>query len=205
MSTRLDPLIPARAQPGFPPPTTPTAPAAPQIRRKPKPAKRSKAMALGLSVLTAAGLAAQFAHQQQVTAGNEALVTRTAATAPGVPTTAVPTTPATTAAATGAGAAAASTIANGTYTGQAFTNRWGVVQVQAVYSNGKLTDVQILSSPDGERKSVSINQRALPTLIANSISAQSAKVNTVSGATYTSVSYRQSLQSAIDQATAASS
>ena len=95
-------------------------------------------------------------------------------------------------------------MADGTYVGASDTNRWGTVQVQVVYSGGQVTDVQILQYPDGERKSVSINQRALPTLISESLAAQSADVNTVSGATYTSKSYRISLQSAIDAAKAAS-
>ena len=95
-------------------------------------------------------------------------------------------------------------IADGTYVGQASSNRWGTVQVQAVYSGGQLVDVQILSYPDGDRKSVQINQRALPTLIDEAITAQSADVDTVSGATYTSRSYTESLQSAIDAALAAS-
>jgi uncharacterized protein with FMN-binding domain len=64
--------------------------------------------------------------------------------------------------------------------------------------------VQIVQYPDGDNKSVRINSRALPTLISESISSQSADVSTVSGATYTSVSYRVSLQSAIDNAKAAS-
>ena len=55
-----------------------------------------------------------------------------------------------------------------------------------------------------DRKSVSINERALPTLIQEALTAQSADVDTVSGATYTSNSYRDSLQSAIDAAKAAS-
>ena len=177
MSTRLDPLIPARAS--LPPP----AASAPVVRHRAKPAKRSKAMALGLSVLTTAGLAAQFAHDRQAAAGGAAVPPNNAMTSPTTTATA--------------------TVADGTYVGQASTNRWGTVQVQAVYSGGKLTNVEILSSPDGERKSVAINQRALPRLIASSISAQSAAVNSVSGATYTSASYKQSLQSAIDKATAA--
>jgi uncharacterized protein with FMN-binding domain len=65
--------------------------------------------------------------------------------------------------------------------------------------------VSVLRYPDGDRKSVSINNRALPRLIKETATAQSAEVDTVSGATYTSGSYRQSLQSAIDQARSAAS
>ena len=93
---------------------------------------------------------------------------------------------------------------DGTYVGATDSNRWGNVQVQVVYSGGVLTDVQILQYPDGDRKSVAINQRALPTLISEAISLQSADVSSISGATYTYNSYRISLQSAIDAAMAAS-
>lgn len=95
-------------------------------------------------------------------------------------------------------------IADGTYTGDTFTNRWGPVQVQVVYAGGSITDVVVLRYPDGDRKSVSINQRALPRLEASAIAVQSAAVSRVSGATYTWRSYRQSLQSAIDAAVSAS-
>ena len=91
-------------------------------------------------------------------------------------------------------------VADGTYVGDAAQNKWGVVQVQVVYSGGQIADVQILRYPDGENKSVRINQRSLPTLISEAISAQSANVDGVSGATYTSNSYVASLQSAIDAA-----
>ena len=73
-----------------------------------------------------------------------------------------------------------------------------------MYSGGQLVDVQILQYPDGDRRSLSISQRVLPRLITQAISVQSAGVDNVSGATYTSRSYVQSLQSAIDAAKSAS-
>lgn len=105
---------------------------------------------------------------------------------------------------TGAAAAASSTTnTDGTTTvvGSADSNRWGVVQVAAVFgSDGSLTAVNVLQTPDGEGKSVEINSYATPTLTSEALSAQSAKINTVSGATYTSESYARSLQAAIDSA-----
>jgi uncharacterized protein with FMN-binding domain len=77
------------------------------------------------------------------------------------------------------------------------------VQVSITVSGGQLTSVEVLQYPDDDRKSVRINERALPTLIADTLTAQSADVDTVSGATYTSESYRASLQTAIDDARAA--
>jgi uncharacterized protein with FMN-binding domain len=57
--------------------------------------------------------------------------------------------------------------------------------------------------PDTDNKSVRINSRALPTLRTEVLTAQTANVDSVSGATYTSDGYVSSLQSAIDQARAA--
>jgi uncharacterized protein with FMN-binding domain len=74
--------------------------------------------------------------------------------------------------------------------------------VQAVFSaGGQLTAVNVLQLPT-DRKSVAINNRAVPTLNREALSTQSAKVHTVSGATYTSDDYARSLQSAIDRARA---
>ena len=69
-------------------------------------------------------------------------------------------------------------------------------------SGGQITEAVALQTPSADRKSVSINARATPTLATEVLSAQSAEIDTVSGATYTSKSYRASLQSAIDLAKA---
>ncbi len=87
--------------------------------------------------------------------------------------------------------------------GDSYTNRFGTVQVQVSFAtDGTITEVSTLQTPDGDRKSVSINDRAVPTLNAEALVAQSADVDTVSGATYTSLDYQRSLQSAIDTARA---
>lgn len=172
------------------------------VGKRARPARASKAAALALSTLTTIGLGAMFAQDAQANASSVLVVAEPATTATTATTLAATT--ATTAAAATTVATAAGIVADGSYVGDAASNRWGTVQVQVVYSGGQITDVQILSYPDGDRKSVSINEGALPTLIGASITAQSADVDTVSGATYTSVSYRESLQSAIDAALAAS-
>jgi uncharacterized protein with FMN-binding domain len=97
-----------------------------------------------------------------------------------------------------AGASAAT--AGGTYAGAVVPNRYGDVQVQITVSGGKITAATALQAPGGARKSVSINNRAVPTLNSEASAAQSASIQAVSGATYTSNGYAQSLQSAIDQA-----
>lgn len=179
------------------------------VGKRAKPATGAKVASLFLSAAVTGGLTGMFASNDAST-DSIVLTQGTLATSATSATTATSTTTAgaTTGVTTATTAAAASTnsgrIVDGTYVGAADSNRWGVVQVQAVYSGGQLVDVQILQYPDGDNKSIAINQRALPTLINASLSAQSAAVSTVSGATYTSNSYKASLQSAIDSAKAAS-
>lgn len=75
------------------------------------------------------------------------------------------------------------------------------MQVAAVVSaDHRLCDVQVLTYPDGDRKSLSINQRALPVLHTEALAAGSVSITGVSGATLTSQGYKASLQSALDQA-----
>jgi uncharacterized protein with FMN-binding domain len=89
------------------------------------------------------------------------------------------------------------------FDGNAIQTKYGPVQVQAQIQNGSLVAVAVLQYPDSDGKSVRINQRSLPQLQSEALTAQSAHVHTVSGATYTSNGYAKSLQSAIDQARAA--
>jgi uncharacterized protein with FMN-binding domain len=88
------------------------------------------------------------------------------------------------------------------FDGDVIDTKFGPVQVQVQISAGAVVDVAVEQYPDGDHKSVSINADALPTLRSEVLSAQSAEVDTVSGATYTSNAYRHSLQSAIDEARA---
>jgi uncharacterized protein with FMN-binding domain len=89
------------------------------------------------------------------------------------------------------------------FDGDTIDTRYGPVQVQAQVQDGSLVAVAVMQYPDGDGKSVRINQRALPALQGEALTAQSAEVDTVSGATYTSDAYVKSLQSAIDEARAA--
>ncbi len=90
-----------------------------------------------------------------------------------------------------------------TINGDSLPTKWGDVQVQATFAaDGTLTDVTILQVPVGDSKSKRINDRAVPKLTSEALAAQSANIDTVSGATYTSIGYKKSLQSAIDIAVA---
>ncbi|TKT04890.1 FMN-binding protein [Streptomyces lasalocidi] len=97
----------------------------------------------------------------------------------------------------GAGAAAGSTV-----TGDAAQTQYGVVQVRLTVAGGKITKAEAVQAPKGGR-SDSVTADAVPRLNREAVAAQGADIDAVSGATYTSAGYRQSLQSAIDKAKAA--
>ncbi len=99
----------------------------------------------------------------------------------------------------GSAAAAPPATASGSYTGSAVPTRYGTVQVQAVLKAGKLTSVVVLQQTSGGRSS-EIDSYALPVLTAEALKAQGADIDVVSGATYTSDGYAQSLQAALDTA-----
>jgi uncharacterized protein with FMN-binding domain len=88
---------------------------------------------------------------------------------------------------------------SGQITGSAIQMQFGVVQVQVTLENGKITDVVALQAPRDDRHSAQITSYATPQLRSEALAAQSAQINSISGATYTSEAYAQSLQSALDQ------
>ena len=98
-------------------------------------------------------------------------------------------------AATSATTAAAATI----ITGSTVSTRYGDVAVEVTVASGKITAVQAVSLPSGGR-SGQISAYAAPVLASEALTAQSASIDVVSGATYTSQAYAQSLQAALDQA-----
>jgi len=89
---------------------------------------------------------------------------------------------------------------DGTYTGQAQDNQYGTVQVAAVVSGGKITAVNFLQAPSDRAHSLQLSTYAEPQLQQETIQAQNANVNIISGATLTSEGYMQSLQTALSQA-----
>jgi uncharacterized protein with FMN-binding domain len=97
-------------------------------------------------------------------------------------------------------ASSSSSATAGTVTGTAADTRWGPVQVQITVADGAITNVSVVQYPDSNGKDQEINARALPVLIQETLKAQSADIDMVSGATYTSDGYLTSLQSALDQA-----
>ncbi|PCN47630.1 FMN-binding protein [Curtobacterium sp. 'Ferrero'] len=89
---------------------------------------------------------------------------------------------------------------DGTYAGQTAQTQYGPVQVQITVAGGKLTDVTALQLTNDGGRSVMISQQAAPILRQEALQAQSAQIQAVSGATFTSEGYITSLQSALDQA-----
>ena len=89
---------------------------------------------------------------------------------------------------------------DGTYNGPVTDAFYGNIQVAVVISGGKITDVQFLQFPNDTAHSVEVSNQSLPQLKQEAITAQSAQVDIVSGATQTSQAFMQSLQSALQQA-----
>ncbi|MEZ0093727.1 FMN-binding protein [Streptacidiphilus sp. EB129] len=85
-------------------------------------------------------------------------------------------------------------------TGGAVDTRWGPVQVKVTFNGSKITAVDVLQQPDGNDRDAEINAQAIPILTQEALAAQSATIDAVSGASYTSEGYIASLQSALDAA-----
>ena len=85
-------------------------------------------------------------------------------------------------------------------TGPSVDTRWGPVQVAITVKDNKITAVAVPVYPNGNNRDAEINSYALPVLVKETLSAQSAQINAVSGASVTSNGYISSLQSAIDAA-----
>lgn len=86
------------------------------------------------------------------------------------------------------------------FVGAAVYTQFGDVQVRAVLDGSRLVDVQALQLPFDHQRSKYISDRAGPWLHDEALQAQSARIQTISGATYTSIAYKSSLQSALDRA-----
>ncbi|WP_433077671.1 FMN-binding protein [Dactylosporangium sp. CA-052675] len=97
----------------------------------------------------------------------------------------------------GAGTAAG---AGKTYDGSTASTRWGPVRVRITVQGGRITDVEAVTYPTANRRDQQINAYALPRLRAEALQAQSADIDSVSGATVTSEGYKTSLQAALDAA-----
>jgi len=100
----------------------------------------------------------------------------------------------------GASPSAAPTVATeSTAAGDAVSFRFGTVQVEVTVADGRIVDVQTVQMPDEDRHSLSISREVEPMLRESALVAGDAAIDVISGATYTSLAYAESLQSALDQ------
>lgn len=95
----------------------------------------------------------------------------------------------------GGGSSAATTV-----TGDEAQTIYGPIQVKITVKNGKVTAAEAIEYPNNDPRDAQINAYAIPALNSEAVSASSAQIDTVSGATYTSQGYLSSLQSALDKA-----
>jgi uncharacterized protein with FMN-binding domain len=100
---------------------------------------------------------------------------------------------------TGSGPAATNSAGPATIDGSVVDTRYGPVEVEITVAGGRITGATAIELPSGGR-SGAISNYAAPILSSEALSAQSAQIDLVSGATYTSDAYARSLQSALDQA-----
>jgi uncharacterized protein with FMN-binding domain len=87
-----------------------------------------------------------------------------------------------------------------TYTGSAVETQYGPVQVQVTIKSGTITAANAVDYPTSDPRDAQINAYAIPALNSETTAANSAQIDTISGASYTSAGYISSLQSALDKA-----
>ena len=83
--------------------------------------------------------------------------------------------------------------------GNAANTAYGPVQIQLIERNSKIVKVAVLVQPANTLHDIQIGAFAFPKLISETLAAQNGKIDAVSGASYTSAGYIQSLQSALDK------
>jgi len=99
-------------------------------------------------------------------------------------------------------AGSSSSGASGTYTGDAVDvgRGYGTIQLEVTVESGRIVDIQALAVPENDGRSAQISSYAVPQLIQQALAAQSDQISGISGATYTSYGFAQSLTSALQQA-----
>ncbi len=162
--------------------------------------------ALMVTAGTAAGLAAALSYTPRMALPDvSAAATTPAPAASGAPAATSPATSQPAAASTtnppsSSPTATSPAAPSGTFTGSTVGTRYGGVQVAVTLAAGKLTAVTALAFPSADTKSAAVSDQAIPLLREETIAAQSAEVATISGATYTSKAWQESLAAALAQA-----
>jgi uncharacterized protein with FMN-binding domain len=161
---------------------------------------RRVALAIVGTIAGLVGLLSFKTHAQPV-------ATQVVATSPAVPgsasaggTAGTGTTPSTSSPGKASSSSSSSSSSSKTVTGNSVDTRWGPVQVQITVTNGKITAATAVVFPNENPRDQQINSYAIPALNKEAIQASSAKIDMISGATYTSDGYIGSLQSAVTKA-----
>jgi len=148
---------------------------------------RRSPIVLAATVAGTAGVLAFHPHAPAVQSATAATTSPSAASASATTTS------------TSASSSPSSGYGSGTATGDAIDTQYGPVQVRVTVTDGKITDIQGLALTGNDPRSAQISSSAEPTLKQEALSRQSADIDAVSGATFTSAGYAQSLQSALDK------
>jgi uncharacterized protein with FMN-binding domain len=151
---------------------------------------RRSPIVIGATIAGTAGILAFHPHAAAVP---------TATAAPAATTTTATATPTTSGSSGSGGASGSGASVSGTATGDAIDTRYGAAQVRVTVSNGKIVKLEALQLQANDPHSQQISSFAAPQLEQEVLAAQSASVDAVSGATFTSASYLQSVQSALDK------
>jgi uncharacterized protein with FMN-binding domain len=153
--------------------------------------RRAPIVITGTAIGAAAVMAipSQGTPQQVALAGNAAATTKGGGTAASSGTSSASSKP-----------KASSSAAATTVLGSLVTNQYSQLRVKLTVKAGRITNVGFTTFTASDGHSVEIDQPAVPILIQETIAAQSAQIQGVSGATYTTTAYEQSLQAAIDKA-----
>jgi hypothetical protein len=167
------------------------------------PSRGARAVALVSSIAATVGVTVALARADDAAEGDTTIavgeqptsVPSTTTTARSSPASSVPAPP-TTAAPTPTTGSASLRM----FVGPPARTRWGSVQVRVTIDDGKIVAVTELQAPNDNSKSRAITSSSRPILEAEAVAAQSADISAVSGATYTSESYKVSLQGALDEA-----
>jgi uncharacterized protein with FMN-binding domain len=141
---------------------------------------RRSPIVLSATIAGTAGVLAFHPHAQ----ASQATTVRTAAATP---------------AATSTAKSASTPAGSGTATGDPIATRYGDVQVRVTVRKGKIVTIDALQLTADDPRSAQISAYAAPQLQQEALSTQSAAIDAISGATYTSAAYAQSLQSALDK------
>jgi uncharacterized protein with FMN-binding domain len=153
---------------------------------------------------TAAGLAAllSFKTHSPAAAAPAAAPAASTSVAASTPATSAGTSHAASPMKTKTSAGSGASTATRTITGSVETTQYGPMQVQLTMTGTKITKASVVQQTDDGQTSQQIDANAIPKLEQETLLAQSARIDAVSGASYTSSGYIQSLQSALDKSTA---